>query len=138
MQLLLTFLVAVLFAAALAAALLLPRRAQPGTARTARARLRQATPAAAAPAARCRFQVGRAYWCRDAGWGDTAHDVLRRTARKVLIGCDIICKRSDVTVWRTVKVVDGVEVLERGKIRADDEYTGKRGYGDLYAAAKGV
>ena len=137
MQLLLTFLVAVLFAVALAAALLLPRRAQHGTARTSRARLRQATPAAA-PAARCRFQVGRAYWCRDAGWGDTAHDVLRRTPRKVLIGCDIICKRSDVTVWRTVKVVDGVEVLERGKIRADDEYTGKRGYGDLYAAAKGV
>ena len=138
MQLLLTFLVAVLFAAAIAAALLLPRRAQQGTARTARARLRQATPAAAAPAARCRFAVGRAYWCRDAGWGDTAHDVLRRTAKKVLISCDIICKRSDVTVWRSVKVVDGVEVLERGKIRADDEYTGKRGFGQLYAAAQGV
>jgi hypothetical protein len=56
----------------------------------------------------------------------------------VLISCDIICKRSDVTVWRTVKVVDGVEVLERGKIRADDEYTGKRGTAPLYAAAKGV
>ena len=135
MQLLLTFLVAVLFAAALAALLLLSRRSQPGTG--ARPRTPRRTPAAA-PAARCRFQVGRAYWCRDAGWGDTAHDVLRRTPRKVLISCDIICKRSDVTVWRTVKVVDGVEVLERGKIRADDEYTGKRGYGDLYAAAKGV
>lgn len=25
-----------------------------------------------------RFVVGRAYWCRDKGWGDSAHQIIRR------------------------------------------------------------
>ena len=83
-----------------------------------------------------RFVVGRAYWCRDKGWGDSAHQVIRRGERKALISCDVIEKRSDVEVWRTIRVVDGVETMERGNIRADDEYTGKRGLAPIYAAAK--
>lgn len=83
-----------------------------------------------------RFVVGRAYWCRDKGWGDSAHLVIRRGERKALISCDVIEKRSDVEVWRTIRVVDGVETMERGNIRADDEYTGKRGLAPIYAAAK--
>ncbi len=85
-----------------------------------------------------RFKVGKAYWCRDKGWGDSAHQIMRRGEKKVLISCDVIEKRSDVEVWRTIRVVDGVETMERGNIRADDEYTGKRGLAPSYAAAKGV
>jgi len=83
-----------------------------------------------------RFEVGKAYWCRDKGWGDSAHQIMRRGERKALISCDVIEKRSDVEVWRTIRVVDGVETMERGNIRADDEYTGKRGLAPIYAAAK--
>lgn len=85
-----------------------------------------------------RFEVGRAYWCRDKGWGDTAHQILHRTEKKVLISCDVIEKRSDVEVWRSIRVQNGIETLERGKIRADDEYTGKRGFAKSYTTAKGV
>ena len=86
--------------------------------------------------ANIRFEVGRAYWCRDKGWGDSAHQIIRRGEKKALISCDVIEKRSDVEVWRTIRVVDGVETMERGNIRADDEYTGKRGLAPSYAAAK--
>ena len=85
-----------------------------------------------------RFKVGKAYWCRDKGWGDSAHQIMRRGEKKVLISCDVIEKRSDVTVWRSIRVDNGVETLEHGNIRADDEYIGKRGLAPSYAAAKGV
>ena len=128
-----------LFAAGVAVALALylvhhlagRRRSLP----SASGRTRRSVPANGATV---RFAVGKAYWCRDKGWGDTASEILRRTEKKVLISCDVIEKRSDVTVWRSIRVENGVETLERGKIRADDEYTGKRGLAPSYAAAKGV
>lgn len=102
------------------------------------ARPRRLSRAARPNGATVRFEVGRTYWCRDKGWGDSAHQIMRRGEKKVLISCDVIEKRSDVTVWRSIRVDNGVETLERGSIRADDEYTGKRGLAPSYAAAKGV
>lgn len=104
-----------------------------GTAPKAKAKARSAS----GNGASVRFAVGKAYWCRDKSWGNSAHKIVRRTEKKVLITCDVIEKRSDVEVWRTIRVSGGVETLERGNIRADDEYTGKQCLAPSYAAAKG-
>lgn len=103
---------------------------QPGVIR------RNQKPTRAGNGASVRFKVGVAYWCHDKGWGDSAHLIIRRGEKKALISCDIIQKRSDVEVWRYIHVDNGVETMERGNIRADDEYTGKRGFAPIYAAAK--
>jgi len=49
--------------------------------------------------------------------------------------CDVIQYCSDYRPWRTITIVDGVETLEKGKIRADDEYLGPQNFAQSYIDA---
>ena len=84
------------------------------------------------------FVVGKAYRCRDRGYGETAHRIIRRQRGRVQMTCDVIQYCSDYRPWRTITIVDGVETLEKGKIRADDEYLGPQNFTQSYIdAARG-
>lgn len=84
------------------------------------------------------FVVGKAYRCRDRGYGETAHRIIRRQRGRVQMTCDVIQYCSDFRPWRTITIVDGVETLEKGKIRADDEYLGPQNSTQSYIdAARG-
>lgn len=84
------------------------------------------------------FVVGKAYRCRDRGYGETAHRIIRRQRGRVQMTCDVIQYCSDYRPWRTITIVNGVETLEKGNIRADDEYLGPQNFTQLYIdAARG-
>ena len=84
------------------------------------------------------FVVGKAYRCRDKEYGETAHRIIRRQRGRVQMTCDVIQYCSDYCPWRTITIVDGVETLEKGKIRADDEYLGPQNFTQSYIdAARG-
>lgn len=71
-----------------------------------------------------KFKVGEAYYCRRAG-DVTAHRILKRTADRVQITCDIIRPCSDYCPWHHIRIIDGVETTDRGCMRADDIFKGK-------------
>lgn len=112
--------------------------------RVEHAQARKPAPISSEPAARqlkpqesaavC-FVVGKAYRCRDSGYGETAHRIIRRQRSRVQMTCDVIEYCSDYRPWRKITVVDGVETLEKGNIRADDEYLGPQNFAQSYIDA---